>query len=414
MFLLCGMTIWILAIILLGASAGLNLRQGVIRAAFSFVGILAAALFAGSLGKLLKPIFPHVGVENPTLIWLLAPFVAFVIILILFKIIGFFIQWKVNLFYKYKALDTQRILWERLNSRVGMCIGFLNGLLYLVLISFVIYDSSYWTAQIASSADEPISIKLLNKMGRDLESTGMSKVARAIDPMPEIYFKTADLAGLLCQNPALSDRLSNYPMFISLAERDDFKQLGQDGGFQNAWKNHSPIGQLLGNPQFKTILRNNDTVKLIWGIVQTDLDDLKDYLQNGHSQKYDSEKILGRWDFNINVAVTLFRQAQPNIQPNAMKATRAWMAQAYTDTVFIAGADGQVFLKNLPQLKTQPKQPPITEKVTWQGQWKKTGTNYNLSLSNNGQSKPMTAHTDGMRLTIQSGKDLPLIFDRED
>ena len=93
------MTIWILVLIVLGASAGLNLRHGVIRAAFSFVGILVAMLFAGLLGKPLKPLFPHVGIQNPTLIWLLAPFVGFVIILVLLKIAGFFVQWKTDLFY---------------------------------------------------------------------------------------------------------------------------------------------------------------------------------------------------------------------------------------------------------------------------------------------------------------------------
>jgi hypothetical protein len=141
---------------------------------------------------------------------------------------------------------------------------------------------------------------------------------------------------------------------------------------------------------------------------------LNGYLKTGKSPKYNSEKILGHWDFNINVTVTMFRQARPNIQPNALRAARAWMTEAYADTTFVAGADGQAFLKDLPLLKTQPNQPPVTEKATWQGQWKNNGINYDLSLGNNGQSKLMTAHTDGMRLTIKSGKDSVLVFDRED
>ena len=122
-------------------------------------------------------------------------------------------------------------------------------------------------------------------------------------------------------------------------------------------------------------------------------------------------KILGQWDFNVSVTINLFRQARPNIQPNAMRAARAWMTEAYDDTTFLAGADGQAFLKDLPHLKTQPNQPPVTEKATWQGQWKNNGTNYDLSLNSNGQSKFMTAHTDGQRLTLQSGTD-SFVFDR--
>ena len=59
------------------------------------------------------------GIQNPTLIWALAPLVAFIIVLILFKVAGFFVHRKVYLFYKYKAGDLRMALWERLNSRLG-------------------------------------------------------------------------------------------------------------------------------------------------------------------------------------------------------------------------------------------------------------------------------------------------------
>ena len=408
------MTIWILALILLASTAGLGLRQGVIRAAFSFVGIVVAMLFAGSLGKLLKPQFQHVGIGNPVLIWLIAPFAVFVIILILFKVAGFFVQRHVNLFYKYKAGDLRRALWERLNLRLGLCVGLLNGTAYLILVSFVIYNLSYVTVQIAPSDNETRTIKFINRLGRDLETTGLTKAARSVFVMPDMYYKLADLAGLLRQNPQLSDRLATYPAFLSLAERDDFKQLGQDSDFQNSWKNLAPITQLLDNSQFKPMLNNNDLTTMIFNIVQGDWDDLNGYLKTGKSPKYDSEKILGRWDFNVNVTITTLRQTQPNIQPNAMRAARAWMTQSYADTTFVAGADRQAFLKNLPHLKIQPNQLPITEKGTWQGQWKNDGIDYDLSLGNNGQSKLMTVRTDGKRLTIKSGKDPVLVFDHEE
>ena len=43
--------------------------------------------------------------------------------------------------------------------------------------------------------------------------------------MPDNFYKVADLAGLIAQNPQLSDRLGRYPAFISLMERDDIQQL---------------------------------------------------------------------------------------------------------------------------------------------------------------------------------------------
>ncbi len=247
--------------------AGLGYRQGAIRVAFSLVGIMISALLAWPLAKPIKLLLPHLGVDNPVVVWLLSPFLVFVILLSLFKTGGFFANRKAEFFYRYKASELQSTLYERLSRRLGLCLGLVNGLIYLILISFVIYDFSYWTTQVATAEEEPRSVRLLNRMGNDLKNTHMVEVARAVDPLPEIYFKAADLAGLLYQNPGLRERVSVYPAFLSLSERDDFKQLGQDTDFQSAWKNHSPVGQMINSGIAKSILENNDTRALVWGIV---------------------------------------------------------------------------------------------------------------------------------------------------
>src|ERR1044071_152777 len=115
MVLIVGMTIWILALVLIASAIGLGYKQGAIRASFSFLGILFATLLATALGKLFKWLMPHLGVHNETLIWMLAPIEAFVLILIIFKSAGFFTHHKVEMFYKYKAGDLRLALWERMN-----------------------------------------------------------------------------------------------------------------------------------------------------------------------------------------------------------------------------------------------------------------------------------------------------------
>ena len=402
------MTIWILALVLLAAGAGLGLRQGAIRAAISFVGIAVAVLFAGILGKLLQPLFPHVGIQNPALIGLLAPLAAFIIILILFKAAGFFVHRKVYLFYKYKAGDLRFALWERLNSRLGLCIGLLNGTAYLLLVSFVICNLSYWTVQIAPSPGESVVIRTVNQMGRDLEATGLIGAARSVVSLPDMYYKLADLAGLLRQNPRLSGRLADYPALLSLEERDDFQQLMHDDNLVKAWKEDAPLGQILGDAQVKTAIRNKGMVNTIWGTLQSEMDDLVVYLKTGKSPKYGSEQLLGRWDFNVNVAVGTLLINRPNIPPAEIKALRGLWSDAYAQTVFVAAADHQAFLKNMPRFKVQMGAATVAEKATLHGQWKSSGTNYDLSLN----GKSMTARTDGLRLTIKSGND-SLVFDRE-
>ena len=192
-----GMTIWILALGMLLSLAALGYRQGAIRVSFSLIGIIVSALLAGPLAKYVKPMLPHVGIHDPTVIWMLSPLIVFWVLLIPFKSVGFFVHRKVELYFKYKAEGMQLIRWDRLNARLGLGLGLINALAYLVLISFIIFDLSYWTTQVAMSDDESKLVKLLNQMGRDSETTGFAQIARAIDPMPDSYFKYADLAGLL-------------------------------------------------------------------------------------------------------------------------------------------------------------------------------------------------------------------------
>jgi hypothetical protein len=407
-----GMTIWILALLLLAATAALGHKMGAIHASISLFGILISALLAGPLSGLIRPLLPHLGVQNPYYVHAFAPVIVFVILLILFKVGAFYAHRKVEVYYRYQTSDVKFALWERMNHRLGLCIGPINGLLYLTLLTFPIYDLSYWTTQVATSDEERFPIRMLNHAGHDLEATGMIKVARALDPLPEMYFKMADLAGLLYQNPQLKDRLASYPPFLGLAERDDFKQLGQNSDFQSAWKNHPPINQLIDNPAAAAIWQDQTKLDWIMNSVQSNYDDLVAYLQTGQSPKYSGDKFLGRWDFNVVSTLAMMTQTKPNISSQDMRGLRALWTPAYSNTVFVASADGQAFLKNLPQFKAQANKPTTYETANWQGQWQGDGGNYSLTLTSGGASRSGVASVSNVRMTIRMENDI-LIFDRE-
>ncbi len=417
------MTIWILALLLLAAAIALGHKLGAINAAFTFVGIVLGALLAGVAGKLFKPLLPHVGFENPTVIWALAPILGFFLVLILMRTAGFAVHRKVEVYYKYKAGELRLALWERMNARLGACLGTLNGTAYIVLASYVFFNFSYWSAQVAPT-DKPDNnesrmTRLVNRLGQDLQSTGMAKPARALVTMPDNFYKMADLSGLICanrQNPQFTDRLASYPAFLSLVERDDLQQLTHNPDFTNAWNSPAPMGQLLNDPSAKAFLLNNELTEIVWATAQTNLADLMGYLQTGKSAKFDDITILGHWDFNVSTTVAMLRQAHPNYTATEMKAARAWMTQAYADTTFVAGSDGvagegPAFLKNLPHIKPGP--PPTTESATWKGSWTANGAAYDLALTSNGENKSMTVQINGARLTIMDDKTT-LIFDRAD
>jgi hypothetical protein len=231
------MTFWLLALVLLASLAGIGYRQGSIRVAFSLVGILVGALLAGPLGKVVKPLLVVLGLRTPPLAWLLAPLVVFVMISIIFKVAALVVHRKVEVHFRYHAGDLRQVLWERLNGRLGLCLALVNGALYLILLSSVIYPLSYWTVQMATEDKDakedkdPKTMRILNRLGEDLQSTGFAKVARAVDRMPQVWYDSADLAGLIYKNPLSEARLARYPAFLSLAERPEFQDMANDTQF---------------------------------------------------------------------------------------------------------------------------------------------------------------------------------------
>jgi hypothetical protein len=407
------MTIWLLAVLLLASAAGLGLRQGVIRVAFSLVGILTGALLANPLAHLLRPALSAVGVKNLIDLWLMPPAIVFVVILVIFKVAAFAVHRKTEVHYKYKGGDLRLTLWRRMNSRLGMCLGLVNGAAYLILISFVIYILSYWTVQMASGDADPRGLKILNRVGRDLESTGMAKVARVIDRMPPVYYKTADIVGELYHTPLLESRLDRYPPFLSLAEQPEFQGILNDKEFSALWQRQPPITELIQSPSIAAMLKNSSELKTIWAIVEPDLDDLAAFLTNGVSPKYDPVKILGRWDFAVNPTIGLLRRSKPNIPSSEMARVRKWMAAQFATTSFVAMTDHQLVLKNLPQLKTSPGAPPSTTLETLSGQWSESDGKYVLNYSSGGKSEEATAEIEGDRLVI-GGQALEMAFERED
>src|SRR5512139_2033098 len=101
------MTIWLLVLVLMASLAGLGYRQGAVRVAFSLLGILFSTLVAVPLGHLVQPIFSAVGMKHPLLLWVVPPFVMFVLVLTLFKIAGLAVHRKVDVYYKYKVGDVR-------------------------------------------------------------------------------------------------------------------------------------------------------------------------------------------------------------------------------------------------------------------------------------------------------------------
>jgi hypothetical protein len=163
----------------------------------------------------------------------------------------------------------------------------------------------------------------------------------------------------------------------------------------------------------QAILKSPDTLEAVSDALAPDLEDLRTFLETGKSPKYDSEKILGRWDFDVNGAVTLLRKTRPNIPYGDLQKLKRGLALRFAKTSFVATAGQQVFLKNIPLAKAAGEAMPSVELQTLQGQWKNSDGKYKLAFSRDGKTEEMAAVIEGDRL-ILIGPAMELAFVRED
>lgn len=392
------MTIWILTLVLLASLAGLGLRQGAIRVAFSLVGIIFGALLASPIGHLLGPIIRSVGLKNPIWAWMLGPLLVFLIVVTIFKIAGATVDRKTSAYYKHKASDTEWSMWDRMNHRLGLCLGVANGAVYLVLASFAISTPTYWTYQLGRSpaGENSRAMKILNRLGADLQSTGMNKVGAAVNSMPSSYYDAADIVGLIYNNPSLADRLSRYPDIITLAEKPELQDLANDADLARMREQQVPVSQLLEHPKVKAVLDNKQLLQTIWSTLTPDLKDLRMYLETGKSEKFDSEKILGVWSFNAMATTAAFRKNKPTVSLTEMKTFRQWM-RGFSDTTFAAGPDHVAVVKGIPN--PQPGNPAQT--ISLHGEWQPDGTDtYKLTFKTDVGSQDVPATIENGRLTL--------------
>lgn len=405
-----GMTIWILAILLMVIVALTGWKQGAIQAAFSFVSIIVAALLAPLVGRVFHPLLPHLGVTDPITVWAVAPLLGFLFAIIPLKVLGYRVHNRAEHYYRYRAGDLRMMLWTRLNARLGICVGLLNGALYFILASFFIFNIAYWTTQtVSAAATPPLTTRLINALGKDMHATGFSQTATAVGTLPPAYYRLADFCGLLMQNPQLAGRLVDYPGLVSLWQRDDLQ--GVLGQLTNAPAAGATLGDVVNSDPMQGLMANKELSQLVESTITTNLNDLTMYLTTGQTAKYAGEPILGNWVFNASVTLAWLRQNEPKMAANDMVAVRSLWGQAYGQTKFLFAGDGQIFVKGFPKFVTahQANEPPF-QAGDGRGDWMREGKNYTLHITANGDEKYLSCTTDGTRMNVKDGRNL-LIFD---
>ena len=398
------MILWVLALLFVAVVALVGYYQGAIRAAFSFVGLLVAASVAGPLGNVLSPVIAATGLKHPVLLSFLGPIVAFLLVLVIFKAVAFAVNKQVDNYYKYKDSETKRMLFERLNTRVGIAVGVVNGVIYFFIFAVLLHVLGYFATQVKGAGNDSVTTKIAAKIGEDIQATGMTKAISPLVPANDAYYDASDIIGDLYHNPLLQRRIANYPVFVTLAERPEFKAMAEDLKFQEFWlrQPRPSMGELLAHEKVKPLVNNEELFKNILDMLGNDLKDLKGYVETGKSAKYDDEKILGRWSFDYRDSIALARRNKPNIGSVELRQLRRVLGGTMANATLTATIDKKIILRT----------PSNTRAPSTEGSWEAQSVGkYTLKLNEGGKSYQVQAVVDGSKLVV-TRENYAMVFEK--
>lgn len=383
------MIFWILAIVLLGCIGVIGFYQGAIRVGFSLAGLLVAALLAVPLGYLVKPILGLFGLQHPVALTFLAPFVAYLLVLIGFKSAGYAVHRKVDTYYKYKESDTKRLLFERVNSRLGIALGVANAAVYVFLLAFVVYLVGYFTKQVQTS-EQTAAMRWANIAADSLRDSRMDKAVAFFMPKDPLYYDSIDVIGYVFHQPLLQNRLATYPPFLPLEKDPHIQAIAKDKTFQERWLGVMPFNAFIGDPNVNALMHDVELYTNVLGLLNYDLGDLKIHLLTGQSPKFENEPILGKWAFDYGASYQQTKRLKPIMSLAEMRLLRRGLGML-NNAVLTAYVDSKVTLS----VSGESNLPPTTMKGTWRSEG---GARYQIKVGGAGKPIDVAARVDRDRL----------------
>ncbi len=397
--------IWIIALLCLGLAGLFGFFSGPIRVAATLLGLLFGTVLANPLAPLVKPILPHIGLHHPGWQIMVPQAIAFLAVLIVFKIVGSVLHRKLSVHYKYNEDDKRYYRWARCYGRLGLCLGLVNGAVYFFLLLIPIYVGGYFTQAAGVGEGDPAGAQLLSKVRTEMHDSKLDHVVAAYDPTPSDVYKASDIVALILKNPLLESRLSHYPVFLSLGERPEFQALSKDIQLQQLIQTGGKITEIIAYPKVQAIVTNADISKEIIGLVGNDLGDLHEYLTTGKSPKYDEEKILGYWTVDERATILAFKRKNPNMPLLALNKERVRIMPIIRGLTLTATTEKQAILK-----KENPGDGTST--VVCSGTWVKEGDNYSLNLPGNQPDKADVVLSGEDQIQVPR-LSLTLVFNKE-
>lgn len=420
------MTIWILAVVLFGILGGLGRQVGALRMSISLVGVTVALFAAGPLAPVFRKALEFTS-KNPVTVWSLAAPLAFLAIMLVFNSLAVAAYLKIGNYYKYRAKDDIRIRWERMDNQLGLCVGLVAAVVYLIAGSAYVYHVGNVTRQLESPSGNPVWLSLVNKMRDDLSSTKFDRVAAAVGTASPALTQTADVLGLLYHNKELQARLPDYPLFMSLAENAELQTAFTNETYAVLLPARTNVSLILKDPTTETIMNHPEIQRVV---KEVDLTDLLNYLKTGKSEKYAKEPMIGKWQLDISSTVKQVSRADTKLMTTVnQNRLRYLLRLRMADYLVVTTPDEKVFVKGTQKplggfagllgqrfvVSAQLPPPPTNQPPTiLSGTWKKEGDKYQVTITTEqGEKAAEATFVENGKLMTGIGANL-LVFDRVD
>ncbi|MGC8887853.1 MAG: hypothetical protein ACP5MG_11925 [Verrucomicrobiia bacterium] len=364
------MTVWIIAVALIILLIIFGYTHGVIKMVITGIGLLVGCMFAMPFSSLLYPIFSLAKIYNPIILWTVSPLIIILGFSVVSATVATVVSNKVEAHFRHHVPDFKKVLWDRLNQRLGIFASMINAFIYFILICVVGYVLGYPAYQLSSGDQDRTMFRMLVGFYEDLAKTKMNVVAAAFDPAPPKYYAWSDMLGILYHNPHLWERAGKYPPIMALSEKPEFQDILKDEALVAKFKNRESIQSLFSEPKVQAIITNSIfTAELL----KIDLKDFTNYLHTGQTDKF-PELILGNWVFDLKATLVKLRQSKPKmsrIEAILLERSYSTNIQSARLTALI---DKNIILRitdtrnNLQIFKgTWEKSGAGTYRVTWQG-----------------------------------------------
>lgn len=404
------MITWIVALVLIGLLSFLGKFIGLVRMGCITIGVYLGIVLGLTLNKSVQPYMEKINAASVLGIHALPPLLILLVTMIVMVIVGQVLHIQVLMFFKKKRGEAARAAWDDMQKKVGIPLGGMAGVgLTLVFIVYV-YTLGYWSSKVDNGGSNHQVLQVLTKLHGDLKSSGFRKLAAALQPLPDAYYKAADVAGLVFENPQCIPRLISYPGLFWINEMAETQALRADSNFTSVFERRGDLWPAMMSAPVWQTLQKESYLSVLKGF---DYMDLFEYLQTGVSPAYQDEPIVGKW--NVLVLPTMIRMKSnfPNAPIDGLVLLKRFMDKSMRSTTVLVGPNKQIIIKaplkdaqelaNILRVRPRALKAGSLSNVA-NGEWQNAGTfDYQVTFAGNTGPAKVRANGEELELDFYGG-----------